>query len=442
MDQTAARSLKEKQPRNRNAFELEKLLPYMLILLSGYAFYNIALRFVPIDFDDLVLLSSVKHVSSPLEFFIGDWGFGNYGYRPLHSLTLWLSYRLLGVSSGPNQLLNILLHCAVVMLLYALLEKLLSRRHWALALALAGLGLISLYTVSPPTWVSDRPSLLVALCLLALLNYFARLAQGRLPKTWLMAALSILALLSKESGLIVPLVALYFIFCETPRQAGRIRSAAALVIILFCYAGLRFMAFGAQAATYTESGYLMGRTYYENLGMLQGMQRLAAYAENSIKNILAVFLPVFDGQGKLSLIGTKLNSLVVLVCTLVIFILSLGKKLTRFQKLALVIILLNGLVHFQLFRYRTLYIAQLAFLIFIASSQALQGEQGWRRAVVFTLAGLLVFWNIHMLGENLDFELVERVTRLAQPTFEQEILASSKRIDPEIVSQIIAKYRH
>jgi hypothetical protein len=70
--------------------------------------------------------------------------------------------------------------------------------------------------------------------------------------------------------------------------------------------------------------------------------RLAAYCENVIKNILAIFLPVFDGQGKLSLIGTKLNSLIVVGCTVLLWVLAAGRKLTKFQKIGLVIILLNG----------------------------------------------------------------------------------------------------
>ena len=32
--------------------------------------------------------------------------------------------------------------------------------------------------------------------------------------------------------------------------------------------------FGANAASYTEAGYLFGRTYYENLGVLQRQQPL------------------------------------------------------------------------------------------------------------------------------------------------------------------------
>ena len=161
------------------------------------------------------------------------------------------------------------------------------------------------------------------------------------------------------------------------------------------------------------------------------------------KNILAVFLPILDGQGKISMIGTKLNSVVVIPCTLGLFLLSLGKKLTSFQRLSLVIIVLNGLIHFQLFRYRTLYIPALAFLIFIAASEIIrEGKNEQRHFAVLVLALLFLIWNMHMIGENLDFELMYLLTLIRQSTFADDILASSNVIDADIVLDIISKYRH
>lgn len=419
----------------------ESVFPYFLLAIIGYAFYNVALRFAPVDFDDLVLLSSAKAVKNPLQFFVGDWGFGNYGYRPLHSLSLWLSYRIFGVSSGPAQLINLTLHIAVILLLYALLVHLLTPKNWVIAVLLSSLAMVSLYTVSGATWVSDRPTLFVTFFLMILLNYLAQLPEGETPKVWVLLLLSLLALMSKESGLILPLIALYFLVIET--RARLINPAVwSLVILLGAYGLLRFVIFGSNAATYTEAGYLFGRTYYENLGTLQGGMRIAAYAENVVKNILAVFLPIFDGQGKLSLIGTRMNSLVVVGCTLLIFILSLGRKLTRFQRISLVIILLNGLIHFQLFRYRVQYIPQMAFVIFIAASDKLKEEAAVRRVIMILAAALLLFWNMKMIGENLDLEMFDRMAKVRETTFKQDILATSNRIDSDIVMQIIHKYRH
>jgi hypothetical protein len=55
---------------------------------------------------------------------------------------------------------------------------------------------------------------------------------------------------------------------------------------------------------------------------------------------------------------------------------------------------------------------------------------------------LLVFWNMKMIGENLDLEMFARMAKIREANFEQDILATSNRIDPDIVKQIIQKYRH
>ena len=116
------RSITKKLPVffQENKFQI---LGGIALILLGYALYNPALRFLPVDFDDLVLLSNVKRTTNPFSFFFQDWGFGNYGYRPLHAFSLWVGYQIFGVSSGPNQLINLILHIAVILLLYRFIIK-------------------------------------------------------------------------------------------------------------------------------------------------------------------------------------------------------------------------------------------------------------------------------------------------------------------------------
>jgi hypothetical protein len=96
----------------------------------------------------------------------------------------------------------------------------------------------------------------------------------------------------------------------------------------------------------------------------------------------------------------------------------------------------------QLFRYRILYIPQMAFVIFAAASEQLQEDNLARKALMLLAALLLVFWNMKMIGENLDLEMFARMAKIREANFEQDILATSNRIDPDIVKQIIQKYRH
>ena len=421
-------------------FHSVDILCSLAITFTGYAFYNPALRFVPADFDDLVLLSAVKNVSNPLGFFIRDWGFGNYGYRPLHSITLWLGYRLFGVSSGPNQFINLALHILVILLLFALLSRLQPSRILAFLFSL--LGLVSLYTLSPATWISDRPTLFVAIFLLISLNYLVRLEKSKLPNILLLAGLSILALMSKESGMLVPLVIIGILMLQFEKSSQRKKTIIVLIFIMLAYILFRFIIFGSRAGAYDASGYLFGFRYYENSRTLSGPDFFISKIENIIKNTVAIFFPLFDGQGKFSLIGTWPNSIVLVSTTLVLVVLAFSRRLSAYQKVGLAIVLLNALVHIQVFRYRTLYLGQMGLAIFLAASPAFSEKQSLRSPIAALAAMLLFLWSMQIIGENLTYQYLARLDLLREPSFENEILASSSRIDADIVRRIITKYQH
>jgi len=255
------------------------------------------------------LLSVVKNTNNPLRFFIQDWGFGNYGYRPLHSLSLWLGNRVFGVASGPNQLINIVFHITVILLLFRLINHLQSDR--SIAFIFSCLSLVSYYTLSPATWVSDRPTLFVAFFLLIILNYFVHLGNRNQPNIFILIILSLLGVMSKESGLIIPLVSVYILITQNEKDSRNKFAIISLLLIIVTYVLFRFIIFGSQAGSYFESGYLYGFKYYESSQMLVGIERIIMVAENIFKNILAIFFPVFDGQGKISLIGTWTNSIIL-----------------------------------------------------------------------------------------------------------------------------------
>lgn len=417
-----------------------KWLGAIALILLGYAFYNPALRFVPVDFDDLVLLSHVRNTTNPLSFFVQDWGFGNYGYRPLHSLSLWLGYQIFGVSSGPNQLINLLLHIAVILSLYVLLSKI--QEDHTLAFIFSALPLVSLYTFSPPTWVSDRPTLLVAFFLMLMLNYLAQLKEGERPNMAILLILSALALMSKESGLLVPLIAAIVLVVRYGISKKEYASFFALGSLVLLYALLRFVLFGTSAAAYDEAGYLFGSRYYENAASLTTMERLFSMGENVIKNFLAIFLPVFDGQGKISLIGTLSNSTALVISTTALSLLALSRKLPPYQKIGLAIILLNALLHYQVFRYRTLYLAQIGFSIFLAASTQFTAAHTSKKFAALILSSLFVLWNIHIIGEDITYIYLAKLDAIQQLDFEATMLASSHRMDPQVIRQIIEKYRH
>ena len=86
------------------------------VVLLAFAIYQRALWFVPAAADDLRILSSVSQTRDPLSYFATDWGMQNTywltdgridtkrrTYRPLHSISIWLGYRMFGVRAYPNQ---------------------------------------------------------------------------------------------------------------------------------------------------------------------------------------------------------------------------------------------------------------------------------------------------------------------------------------------------
>ncbi len=412
------------------------ILAILGLVFLGYAFYNPALRLVPVDFDDLVLLSHVKNTTNPFNFFIQDWGFGNYGYRPLHSLSLWIGFQVFGVSSGPNQLINIILHILLIVLLYIFISRF-QPNHF-LAFSFSALAMVSLYTFSPPTWVSDRPTLFAGFFLLINLIY---LSSEKKKSFLILLALSIFALMSKESGVIVPLISIIFLFFREGFSKKNWGAFAGLGGLVLVYLVFRLIIFGSSAGTYDEAGYIFGYRYYENPTELSGFYRFLAPMENVIKNIIAVFLPVFDGQGKVSLIGTLANTVVLTLSAVLLTVLAWKKKMGLYQKVGIVLIILNALVHFQVFRYRTLYLAQVGWVIFLAASPVFQSISG-KALAALAASAILVLWNIHIIGEDLTYMILDRMQTIQLPDFRESILASSNRIDPEVVSMIIEKYRH
>jgi hypothetical protein len=398
-------------------------------------------RFPPVDFDDLLLLASVKHTSNPLVYLVGDWGFGNNAYRPMHSLSLWLGYQLFGVSSGPNQLINIMLHISVILLLYSLLRRL--SVGWVTAFFISALSLFSMYTTSPATWVSDRPTLFVAMFLMILLNYLAALKDGETPNMMVVGGLSVLGLMSKESGLIIPCVTLgYLVFLVSKGDKKRIMMIGSVLAIPAAYTMFRLLAFGSRAAYYDESGYLFGSRYYENLQALSGQEKIIAVIENVIKNFLAIFLPVFDSLGKITRLGTLSNTVITLGSTVLLTILALRKEPTRFQMMALLIMLLNSAIHYQVFRYRALYLSQIAFSIFLAISISQFDRSSLKKALALAISILFIFWNMWVIGENLTFSFIAKQKEINRDDFVSSMMATSQRMDQGILEEVVRKYRH
>jgi hypothetical protein len=426
------------------------LIAIALLFALALAMFHSALDFVPGTADDLELLNSVVHTTQPLKYFVGDFGMapyetGNYGqYRPLHPASLWIVYKVFGLRAFPNQLINFLLHFLNATLVLIVIWRV--QKDPILGFMGASLFLVSVHTMSPAIWVSDRPNLQVGLALLLLFHHVVRVREtgGRL-RTPYVFLLCLFALLSKESGLIVPVMAVVV----SMRAAGRtlwqrLRSSTIWAALIVAYLVGRITMFGTNAFSYSTLGYLFGVWPYSLGSALPGHLRQLSMVDNVVKNMVEVFLPIFNEGGGFTFkfdtarvaFGVGLGALAM------VFLLAqiLRKKLLPLQIDCLWAILFNAVIHNAIFRYRDLYVAQIAMCIFIACSPLL--EQPRRRAIALAAACLLLVVSVIRVDDYVQGNYLLRYNELNGHHLERVLKTfHGRRVDPELARQLVAKYR-
>ncbi len=217
-------------------------LVWVLIFASGLlVFWScLSLPFLADDFTFLVTL-----VDKP---WFESWRMpGAIFFRPLPLLSYWLDIRIWGLHPAGFHLCNLMLHLANACLVAVFFREPLQRigTHRAQVVALVA-GLIFLVMPSHSEavdWISGRPDLLVTFfLLLALLAFTRHLLRPRAATLTMFAAAFALALLSKESALILPLclagLAIFY-WAAVPEIRGRFASrlAGPLLLALLLAAG-------------------------------------------------------------------------------------------------------------------------------------------------------------------------------------------------------------
>ena len=157
-------------------------------------------------------------------------------YRPLTTLSYLFHYAALGNGSSPSgyHAVNLALHCLNIALVYALGLAILGSSFPALALA--ALWAVHPSLVESVTNIVGRADLLAAFgVLLGLLCYVRQTsATGRKRAAWLaaLAGAQTIALFSKESGAVLPLLMALYDFTWPRREAWRNRVVSYAVLIL------------------------------------------------------------------------------------------------------------------------------------------------------------------------------------------------------------------
>jgi protein O-mannosyl-transferase len=194
-------------------------LPISVILLLTFLAYSGTLWFHFV-YDDRgqILANAQVHYWRYLPHYFTErvWSFaypnilGNY-YRPVFLLFLLVNYKIFGPYPAGWHLVSVAAHVAVTFLVYRLAWRLLRDRKTALVAALVfGLTPVHIESVA---WVSGVTDPLLALFLLPSFLWYLNARQpGNHRRWWLAGSLAFygLAMLSKETALILPMLILAF----------------------------------------------------------------------------------------------------------------------------------------------------------------------------------------------------------------------------------------
>ncbi|HEY6290437.1 MAG TPA: tetratricopeptide repeat protein [Terriglobia bacterium] len=186
-------------------------LPYLNALANGFV-YDDNLQVISNPYLRSFHYLRPIFTSSAWSFVGGASGVTNY-YRPLMTFGYLLCFQLFGPSAFAFHLMNLLVHVAVVLLLYRLSARLF--QDWRVGLAAALIFALHPVHSESVDWVGAITDLELTLSYLAAFWFYLRiprLAHARLGWQWLgtqgaLIASLILALLSKEQALTLPLIA-------------------------------------------------------------------------------------------------------------------------------------------------------------------------------------------------------------------------------------------
>ena len=175
----------------------------------------------------------------------------NY-YRPLMHTVLYFEWRMFRDNPAGYHALSILLHAGVTLLVFFWLRRIQPNATVAWLAAL-------LFSVHPihteaVAWISAFPDLLCSLLVLAGFQLYLRAEQAhgwrRYAQETALSACLLLALLTKEIGLVLPLLLVLYEMLERRRWPlallrARLFPYAAMAVAAVVYLGMRWYALGA-----------------------------------------------------------------------------------------------------------------------------------------------------------------------------------------------------
>ena len=195
------------------------LLPAVIVISGGFAYLNSLLN--PFIWDDAFLIAANLHIRSLgfiprlfLENVYHQDMVGRY-YRPVLMTSFALDYHQWGLDPFGYHITNILIHLANALLVFGIIRLVFRRK--LLAFLTAMLFVLHPVQVESVTYISGRADLLAAFFCLLTLYFFIRYADfdGYRRKLYFGASVLsfLLALFSKESAVVFPLILIFYETC-------------------------------------------------------------------------------------------------------------------------------------------------------------------------------------------------------------------------------------
>jgi tetratricopeptide (TPR) repeat protein len=197
-----------KKPTVAAAKAPSDLFIYVGLTAAIFAVYGQVLGFGFVNYDDPVYLALNPHVRDGITWDGIVWAFthsfaGNW--FPLTWISHMLDCQLFGLEAGPQHFVNLALHTASTLLLFAVLRRT-TQAHWRSAVVAALFAIHPLH-VESVAWIAERKDVLSAFFWMATLWAYTRYVErpGAARYGWTLAAFAC-GLMAKPMTVTLPLV--------------------------------------------------------------------------------------------------------------------------------------------------------------------------------------------------------------------------------------------
>jgi tetratricopeptide (TPR) repeat protein len=376
----------------------------ILIIILGFVIYSNSLHGKFIWDDDLLIKDNIyiKSWSNVLKIFAGDMGAGSAVktgfYRPLQILTYMIDYSIWKLDVLGYHLTNIILHILVALAIYWFMDLIFVDR--LVSFLTSALFIIHPIHTEAVSYISGRADPLASLFMLLTFIFYIKQLHSNKAELYILILLSyILALLSRESSLMLPILLLLYHY--TFKEKLKIREFLSLVSIAFIYILLRMAVFKSSASNILQSTTAILTT------LLQRLPGFFVALTNYLRLILLPFNLHMEYGNKLSnLTDPKAILGMVILFSLLIYTFKTRKthKLVFFSLSWFIITLLPQSNLYPLNAYMAehwLYLPSIGFFLILAKGLSwLYQRKGFRTFSLVLVICLLAIYSYLTIGQN------------------------------------------